>query len=1385
MAVNMGTATGTVNLDTSNLTSSAKKASDALKELAQASEGLGDSSDKVNSDIESQAKAFAVAAKTVDEMVEVFKRAISITVELAKNVLDIGSDFETAMAKVAATSGMSAKDVSNNIQDYQNLAEAAKEAGLSTMYSASEAAEALNYLALAGYSVEESIEYLPASLTLAAAGAMDLGRASDMVTDAISALGLDLEYTDSFIDQMAKTAQSSNTNIEQLGKAILTVGGTAQVLAGGVTELDTALGILANNGIKASVGGTSLRQILVNLTKPSKQAAEIIEELGLKIYDAEGAMRPLNEIFGDLNEKLKDFSDKERMDVITHLFDARQLRTANALLKDSGEVWDELYNKIENADGAAEKMAETMRSNLNGALNIAKSNLDAIAITLYEGVQKNITDLVNEAIPKFKELNETLASPEVQARLNQMSSEIKEISLRLLDVAIDAAPKIVNFLSNIQTHLQSLSILIGTILAFKLATRIPKLTTDLISLFAVLAANPFALVAGALAVAIAGFIELASAAQSSQEAMIAAAKAEKDAWEEQRNEVQSIVEEWEDYKKTIEETKEEEYSHASSVYALYENYKKLHEAGEDTTLALEALADEIPELNSMLAEGKTSFEDITQAVNDYCDALVKSAELEASKDTYVQAVKTRNELEKTLVATKEANLESQRAYEQAQKALEDYREAHHDELYGEGIVKPVQDEYERLKAEAAALQNLHAENAAAYSRALQAYDDANNAVIQSEAKYREAIKGELQETNEVYVDAATAQRETRQKQSKEYEEASREAAEKQAKAKKEEADKVLAVWDEYDKKIELREMSEAEKWKKVGDWFAANPNWDRDNDDLRKQYDKYCSYIEKGEEEQRKTIEKQAEENKKAAEKAAKEQEEARAKAIKEARDDIDYYKTEYEWDSATYAKALKQHLSLYSSYYKENADEWKNLQRDIAKAEKESIRERLTERADAEKDIVEQDKQRIEYEKKLYNWSEEEYNQELKNHLSNFNDYYDKYVDERKALQEEIALNDANITRTQAEQTKKDAEAFFKTWTDGYNELIDAAEKAYDKLQSQRESFQNKLLQSVELYGTETKKIWDKATHQYVEEEVFAVSTKQLQEQKKALEDFDKTMESLKNKNVSDDLLKEIWGMDSEKAAEFATALDQMSAGELSSYMKTYQGIHDKISEMTDKYYKNELEKFEKDYIDPLNNYVTEHSEELCDNMAVVGKDVIQGFIAGLEEKGEDVATSMGGYMNNVIDTAKQVLGISSPSKEFEKIGEFTIDGFIEGIKSRIESVTTLFTSLGQTAGDSFVKSFKDTWDKFMAMSGSLAIPVSMTTSMFGSASGSISGATIAQGDGVSYGLTKEDISDAIKEAMPSGDVILTVDGVQFGRVSRDSLNLLAQQQGRLGLMS
>jgi len=149
----------------------------------------------------------------------------------------VGSQFEASMSQVAATMGITAEEIRKGDKSFEALKKAAMDAGATTKYSASQAGEALNYLALAGYDAEKSIHALPKVLNLAAAGGLELGYASDLVTDSMSALGLEMDRLEGFTDELAKTSQKSNTSISQLGEAILTVGGNAKVLAGGTVIL--------------------------------------------------------------------------------------------------------------------------------------------------------------------------------------------------------------------------------------------------------------------------------------------------------------------------------------------------------------------------------------------------------------------------------------------------------------------------------------------------------------------------------------------------------------------------------------------------------------------------------------------------------------------------------------------------------------------------------------------------------------------------------------------------------------------------------------------------------------------------------------------------------------------------------------------------------------------------------------------------------------------------------------------------------------------------------------------------------------------------------------------------------------------------------------------
>ena len=268
-----------------------------------------------------------------------------------------GMDFDKSISQVAATMGLTMDEmkaqvgeVSTAFGDFSgNLREYAQFMGANTAFSASQAADALNYMALAGYDVQTSMDMLPNVLNLAAAGGMELATASDMITDASSALGLSLDETALMVDKMAKAASKSNTSVAQLGDAILAVGGTAKGLKGGTTELSQVLGIMADNGIKGAEAGTHLRNIMLSMTPKSEAAAKAMEQIGLQAYDSMGELRPLGDVFQELSASLDGMSSQARTEILSAMFNKTDLATVNALLATTGERWDELSLAIDGA----------------------------------------------------------------------------------------------------------------------------------------------------------------------------------------------------------------------------------------------------------------------------------------------------------------------------------------------------------------------------------------------------------------------------------------------------------------------------------------------------------------------------------------------------------------------------------------------------------------------------------------------------------------------------------------------------------------------------------------------------------------------------------------------------------------------------------------------------------------------------------------------------------------------------------------------------------------------------------------------------------------------------------------------------------------------------
>ena len=388
--------------------------------LSQATKGLGTITKTV-------ASATAAAAAAVGAM--------------GVAAINTGREFEGAMSQVAATMLID-KTTAEGQKAFETLENAARECGASTAFSATEAAEALNYLALAGYDADKAATALPTVLKLAGAGAMDLAAASDMVTDSMSALGIEATEANltQFSDQLAQTASKANTSVAQLGEAILTVGGTAKGLAGGTTELNTALGILADNGLKGAEGGTHLRNIILSLQNPTDKAAGALKGLGVDVYDAQGNMRGLNDVFKDLQGAMDGMSNAQKDNVLSTLFNKTDLTAANAMLSNCTDRFDELSAAVENSAGACENMYAIQLDNLNGDIDILKSGLSDLGISIYKDLNGPLREMTQLATSMVGELSEAYKSGGMEGMVGAVGGCMAEV----VNTIADYAPQVVS-----------------------------------------------------------------------------------------------------------------------------------------------------------------------------------------------------------------------------------------------------------------------------------------------------------------------------------------------------------------------------------------------------------------------------------------------------------------------------------------------------------------------------------------------------------------------------------------------------------------------------------------------------------------------------------------------------------------------------------------------------------------------------------------------------------------------------------------------------------------------------------------------------------------------------------------------------------------------------
>ena len=586
---------------------------------------------ETSKDVTTQNREWSVLKETIAHLsAEALQALISKLVEVGKAVIQIGEQFSASMSEVAAISGASEEELAR-------LEQTAREYGATTKFSASESAQALKYMALAGWDANQSIEALGSVLDLAAAGGMDLARASDIVTDYITAFGLSVDDAAHFTDIMAYAMSNSNTNVEQLGEAYKSCAANAGSMGYSVEDVTAALMTMANAGIKGGQAGTSLNAIMTRLATDTKGCATELEKYGVEIYDEQGNMKSLSSILGSMAGMWDTLTDKEQANLGKMIAGQNQIVGFQTIMaglsekaKEAGSSFSDYTEALEKCDGASTDMAKTMSNNLSGDLKTMQSAFEELALKIYEDGEGPLRSLVrtitNQGVPALESLIEHLDI--------------------LVPIVVAAGTAFITY----KAAMGMQRVLHGVVAGIKLlTTATEEAAAAQGTLNAVQAANSIGLVLAAVGALAAGLITYSAMAQNSANST--------DEYSKSIEHSKKVIEEYERAIETVQKNGDSRIASAEAESKIVErlagSYETLRNKTELTSTEkaemdyiCKELAKTLGTTTDKLKDQSGAYVSLKAEVENYCKALKVKAEFEAKEDLYKATIKERIQLEK-------------------------------------------------------------------------------------------------------------------------------------------------------------------------------------------------------------------------------------------------------------------------------------------------------------------------------------------------------------------------------------------------------------------------------------------------------------------------------------------------------------------------------------------------------------------------------------------------------------------------------------------------------------------------------------------------------------------------------------------------------------------
>lgn len=514
--------------------------------------------DEANNTTNGGLSAFGVALGNLAS--EIISNLINKMKDLVTETIEVGKTFDSSMSQVAAVSGATADEL-------EQLRDKAKEMGSTTKFTASEAADAFNYMSMAGWKTEDMLSGIDGVLNLAAASGADLATTSDIVTDALTAMGYSAGDAGRLADVMAAASSNANTNVEMMGQTFQYAAPIVGALGYSMEDTAVAIGLMANAGIKAEQAGTSLRSVLTRLSAPPKECAEEMEKLGISMTDSEGKMKSLDQIMVELRKAFSNLSETEQTAAAKHIAGANAMSgllaivnaapedynkltdaVANAgfsiddinkSLEDSGIEWEKYSDKVWLANGGIEGLADEIIYNVD-KIGTSTEDLRKYLETEYDMNADDATKAI-EAVTAAMESSQGAAERMAETMLDNLGGDMTLLSSKLegvqlaiyekfepalrkgvevLDKLLDVVQFVVDHSSEFIAALTGMATAIGAYIAYTTALKVMEngwksltIVTKAqaaaqAALNAVMSLNPIGLVIAAIAGLVAAFVVL-------------------------------------------------------------------------------------------------------------------------------------------------------------------------------------------------------------------------------------------------------------------------------------------------------------------------------------------------------------------------------------------------------------------------------------------------------------------------------------------------------------------------------------------------------------------------------------------------------------------------------------------------------------------------------------------------------------------------------------------------------------------------------------------------------------------------------------------------------------------------------------------------------------